>query len=165
MKKRHAINSGLTVAVCLICLTVAVLSATVFSGCKKKTEENSTITTTTTTSATTTLATIETTTLSDTTVSASAATADIPEDVPPYGWCIASSMNVRKTPNPYYESIGGLRYGERVTIIGREMGHEGYWYKIKFKDGEAYVKAEFISATEIMTTTTAFVSTTTTTAQ
>ena len=60
---------------------------------------------------------------------------------PTVGYCVADpSMYVRSQPAPYAEVIGGLAYGEEVSIVGKE----GDWYKIAFKDDFAYVSAQYI---------------------
>lgn len=143
IKRKTHRHTGFIPAVCLVIL--AAVSWATATGCKKQNDDLSISTTTSTAVQTTSAA---TTTTETTTATTTFATAEIPDQLPPYGWCIASSLHVRKTPNTYFEAIGGLKYGEKVTIIGRE----GDWYKIKFKDGEAYVKAEYISPTEVFAT-------------
>lgn len=141
------------IAALAVCLLAAILAALVLAGCTKKDERKPAAGTTTTSSETTTVPTASSTDDTTTTVPASptvSPTAEIPNDIPPYGWSL-DSVNVRKTPNTWYEAIGGLKQGEKVTIIGRETdSNGGHWYKIKWKDGEAYVKAEFISPTEVV---------------
>ena len=135
---------GFGAAICLVFLAAVIFVAA--TGCKEQDGGHSSAATFTTTSAATdpaTTATAPTTTASSTTPAPAT-----PDKLPAYGWCVASSLHVRKTPNTYYEAIGGLQYGERVTITGIE----GDWYKIKFKDGAAFVKAEYISLTEVFPT-------------
>lgn len=60
---------------------------------------------------------------------------------PSTGYCVADpSMHVRSQPAPYAEVIGGLAYGEQVSIVGKE----GDWFRIVFRDGFAYVSAQYI---------------------
>ncbi|MCI8553330.1 MAG: SH3 domain-containing protein [Clostridiales bacterium] len=79
------------------------------------------------------------------------------------GYCNSDDgLRIRSGPGTDYRGIGGLKYGEEVTILGRE----GDWYKIVFKDTGGYVSAQFIQATPpsaipIVTTTTAPAATTT----
>ena len=89
--------------------------------------------------------------------------------IPTVGYCVADpSMHVRSGPGPYEEVIGGLAWGEQVSIVGKE----GDWYRIQFKDDVAYVSAHYIRDTPPVSTTasetdttTADVSSTDTTAQ
>ena len=72
--------------------------------------------------------------------------------LPSVGYCTADpSMHVRVAPGPYEEVIGGLARGEQVQIVGKE----GDWYRIAFKDGFAYVSAQYIADTPPSETTTA----------
>ena len=59
------------------------------------------------------------------------------------GYCTADSMNVRGGPGTDYFAIGGLKYGERVEILGKE----GDWYQIAFKEDVGYVSAQYIQST------------------
>ena len=63
---------------------------------------------------------------------------------PAAGWCNADTLRVRSGPGLDYNGIGGLKYGEQVTVLGQQ----GDWFQIKFKDGVAYVSAQYIQATE-----------------
>lgn len=56
------------------------------------------------------------------------------------GYVNASTLNVRPTPDTSGYAIGGLRYGETVTIVGKE----GDWYQIQFQEGTGYVSAQYI---------------------
>ena len=70
--------------------------------------------------------------------------------LPSVGYCTADpSMHVRVAPGPYEEVIGGLAWGEQVNIVGKE----GDWYRITFKDGFAYVSAQYIAAAPPVKTT------------
>ncbi len=63
--------------------------------------------------------------------------------LPSVGYCTADpSMHVRVAPGPYEEVIGGLAWGEQVSIVGKE----GDWYRITFKEGVAYVSAQYIAS-------------------
>ncbi|GEM_PF-6796853 len=139
------------IAALAVCLLAAILAALVLAGCTRKDEGKPAPGTTTSAGTTTeppTSSTVDTTTTAPASPTASP-TAEIPNDIPPYGWSL-DSVNVRKTPNKWYQSIGGLYYGEKVTIIDRVEGQDGYWYKIKWNGIEAYVKAEYISPTEVI---------------
>ncbi|MDM5186919.1 SH3 domain-containing protein [Bacillus sp. DX4.1] len=52
----------------------------------------------------------------------------------------ASLLNVRKGPSTTTATIGHLKNGETVTIIGKENG----WAKIRFNGGEGYVSLQFL---------------------
>ncbi len=54
---------------------------------------------------------------------------------------LTDTVNVRKEPSTSGDRVGQLYLGETVDII--EKMSNG-WTKIKYKDGEAYVKSEFI---------------------
>ena len=80
-----------------------------------------------------------------TTVSTSATAAPTEPTTAPVtgeGYCAVDSMNVRGGPGTDYFAIGGLKYGEKVEILGKE----GDWYKIAFKDDVGYVSAQYIQA-------------------
>ena len=82
--------------------------------------------------------------------------------LPSVGYCTADpSMHVRVAPGPYEEVIGGLAWGEQVNIVGKE----GDWYRITFKDGFAYVSAQYIADVSPAETTTADETETTTAAE
>lgn len=49
-------------------------------------------------------------------------------------------LNVRSGPSRTASIVGGLPKGSRVTITGVAPG----WYRIRFRDGIAYVSADFI---------------------
>ena len=73
------------------------------------------------------------------------------------GYCAVDSLVVRGGPGTDYYGIGGLKYGERVEILGRE----GDWFRIAFKTetGDVgYVSAQYIQG-EAPTPTTAAVAT------
>ena len=148
MKTQHITISRRSQWVRIACVAALLAAAASLSACNKKTGGSSPVPDTTTTSvAATTTSTSAVS--SDTTASAasteSTASTTAFTGTPSVGWCNATTLHVRKTPNQDYESIGGLSYGDKVTILGRE----GDWYKISFKGGEAYVNAQFIQATEI----------------
>lgn len=56
------------------------------------------------------------------------------------GYVTATTLNVRPTPDTTGYAIGGLKYGDEVTILGKE----GDWYQISFIDGVGYVSAQYI---------------------
>lgn len=123
----------------LICVTAALAAATMLSGCNKSTAKSTSSTAATTAATTTTTA---------TTAAPTSAAAGTWGAFPAPGWCSATTLNVRKTPDTTYFSIGGLKYGDKVSVLGKE----GDWFKISFKGGVAYVSAAFISPTEITVT-------------
>lgn len=49
-------------------------------------------------------------------------------------------VNVREGPGFGYASLGGIRAGSDIVIVGRE----GDWYKIEFGDGYGYVSAHYV---------------------
>ena len=161
--KNSPSTSNVLVILRLVCLTAAISSAVAFSACNKKTNTGSSADTETTSPTASTTASTTTAAAEETTAPLET-TGTIPDGVPQLGWCTSEDgLHVRKTPDTDYEAIGGLRYGEKVSIVGRE----GDWYKINFKDGHAYVSAAYISPTEIIVpeTTTPAPATTTTAAQ
>ncbi len=68
------------------------------------------------------------------------------------------SLNVRPQANTDYFAVGGLEFGEEVTVVGKT----GDWYEIQFvytdSEGErhetAFVSAQYISASRPKPTTT-----------
>jgi len=50
------------------------------------------------------------------------------------------TVNVRKSPSTDAEALGKIMGGDTVEALGTE----GDWTKIKYKDGEAYIKTEFL---------------------
>ncbi|MCI9415398.1 MAG: SH3 domain-containing protein [Clostridiales bacterium] len=82
------------------------------------------------------------TTTPDTTTTTAAPTS--PGTVEGKGYCNSDDgLRIRSGPGTDYQGIGGLKYGEEVSILGRE----GDWYKIVFKETGGYVSAQFIQAT------------------
>lgn len=136
----HRLGSLFAPAALLIILSV-IISA--FSGCKKSEDGQSEIQTTTappaTAQSTATTAAAETTESPSTTLTA-------PTGIPAYGWCDASTMHIRSGPGTEYGAIGGLKRGDKVTIVGRE----GDWFKIEFKEDFGYVSALYIKDTEVL---------------
>ena len=53
-----------------------------------------------------------------------------------------NSMNVRKGPSTRYSSIGKLASGTKVEIV--EVDSKTGWYKIKYKDGYAYISYKYV---------------------
>lgn len=64
--------------------------------------------------------------------------------IPSEGWITADSMRVRGGAGLTFEVVGGITYGEKVEILGKE----GDWYKIRFGDGVGYVSGHYLSFTE-----------------
>jgi len=75
---------------------------------------------------------------------------------PPVGYVNATTLNIRATPGTDQDSVGGLKFGDAVTIVGKE----GDWYKIVFGGGFAYVNAGYITDTPPVSTAAATTSTT-----
>ena len=95
------------------------------------------------------------------TVTTVATTVKTTAPLPNVGWITADSMRVRGAAGLSAEVIGGITFGEKVEILGRE----GDWFKIRFGDGIGYVSGQYISFTEpvaVTTTTTDTTETTTT---
>lgn len=141
-------------------LIICLIAVTAISGCKKDQENSSQISTTTTTTQT---ASTQTTDSDTTILNTDKTTVTAPTGIPPYGWCNASTMHIRSGPGTEYGAIGGLKKGEKVTIVDRE----GDWFKIEFKDVFGYVSALYIQDTEVIPdeTTTVETNPTTTVAQ
>ena len=53
------------------------------------------------------------------------------------------SLNVRKGPSTDYESIGALKEGEAVDVIGYAIDYG--WYMIKFGNGIGYVSGSYMT--------------------
>jgi N-acetylmuramoyl-L-alanine amidase len=111
-----------------------------------------------------------------TTVATTAVTTTVPTTAgttatvyPFTGYINASTLNVRPTPDINGYPIGGLKFGDTVTVTGRE----GDWYAISFGAGMGYVNAQYVQDTVPVptvtitapTTTETSVDTTTTTAE
>ena len=60
------------------------------------------------------------------------------------GKVTASRLNVRSRPEMHGAKIGLLTHDTVVEILG----HEGYWYEIKFEGGSAFVHSEFVDVIE-----------------
>lgn len=76
----------------------------------------------------------------------------------------ADVLNVRTGPGTEYDVQGSLVQGTEVVALARE----GDWYRIQYKETEAYVSADYlvpVGSTTAPTTTTTTESTTTTTAK
>lgn len=114
-------------------LLVAGLSISLLSGCAKEDAESSSAAPT------------------ETTTTGTAATTQPAPLIPAVGWCNTDELRVRAQASPSSEVIGGMKFGEKATILDKE----GDWYKISFKvkvngvDYEiAYVSAQYIQDTE-----------------
>lgn len=86
------------------------------------------------------------------TQSTTAPTAGAPDDsaaYPPVGYVNATTLHIRPSPNTSGDPIGGLKFGDQVKIVGRE----GDWYIIPFKDGTAYISAQYVQETPPVGTT------------
>lgn len=117
--------------VALLCTAIIALAAT---GCFGSGEGGDTTATTTTVATTTTAA--------DTTTTTARA-------YPFTGYVNATTLNVRPTADTSGEAIGGLKFGDTVTVIDRE----GDWYKINFRSGIGYVSAQYVQDTMPASTT------------
>ena len=111
-------------SICLVlCLTVAL------AGCVGGSGEGETAPTTVAT-------TVETTTVPT--------TAGTTATVYPFtGYINASTLSVRPTPDTNGYPIGGLKFGDTVTVTGRE----GDWYAISLGAGMGYVNAQYVQDT------------------
>ncbi len=76
----------------------------------------------------------------ETTVTTVKTTASLPKE----GWITADSMRVRGGAGLTFEVVGGITFGEKVEILGKE----GDWYKIRFGDGVGYVSGQYLTFTE-----------------
>ncbi len=63
--------------------------------------------------------------------------------LPQFGYITADSMRVRGEANLKAEIIGGINFGEKVEILGKN----GDWYQIRFGDGFGYISGQYISFT------------------
>lgn len=61
--------------------------------------------------------------------------------LPKEGWITADSMRVRGGAGLTSEVVGGITFGEKVEILGKE----GDWYKIRFGDGVGYVSGQYLT--------------------
>ncbi len=123
-------------------LIIAVVMAVSLCGCGKANGGEDTAATTTTT-----VTTVQTT--AGTTAQA----------YPFVGYVNATTLNVRPTPDTSGYAIGGLKWGDTVTILSRE----GDWYAISFAGQTGYINAQYVQDT-MPTVMTAAASTTDTTA-
>lgn len=57
------------------------------------------------------------------------------------GYVTADVLNVRSGPSTEHKVLGQIVNGTQVSIISAE----GDWFKISFRDGEAFVAAQYIS--------------------
>ena len=122
-------------------LILASVLSLALCGCGKDTEEapatENAVTTTTSVTATTTVG------------------QSMGESFPFMGYVNATTLNVRPTPDTNGYAIGGLKWGEAVTILSRE----GDWYAIRFGDRTGYIHAQYVQdtmptkATETVATT------------
>jgi uncharacterized protein YgiM (DUF1202 family) len=74
-----------------------------------------------------------------TAVTTTKTTAPLPKE----GWITADSMRVRGGVGLTSEIIGGITFGEKVEILGKE----GDWYKIRFGDGVGYISGQYLTFT------------------
>lgn len=98
------------------CASALLLAASAFTACSPNDGDNEQVTTTTA---------VTTTALTTTTN---------------HGSLAASDVIVRSGPGLDYDAIGGITYGEDVTILGKE----GDWYRIQFGDQIGYISAQYI---------------------
>ncbi|MBE6757923.1 MAG: SH3 domain-containing protein [Ruminococcaceae bacterium] len=81
-----------------------------------------------------------------------ATTAGTTAEVYPFvGYVNATTLNVRPTPDTGGYAIGGLKWGDTVTILSRE----GDWYAISFAGQTGYINAQYVQDTMPSETTTA----------
>lgn len=65
------------------------------------------------------------------------------------GYINASTLHVRPSAGTDGYAIGGLTFGDTVTVTGRE----GDWYQIAFGDKVGYVNAQYVQDTLPVSTT------------
>lgn len=111
----------------LAALAVAAIAAVACTGCFGKSSVDDTAAVTTTAAVT------------ETTAAATTAAAVYPFT----GYVNATTLNVRPSANTEGYAIGGLTFGDAVTVIARE----GDWYQINFGSGTGYVSAQYIQNT------------------
>lgn len=126
-------------------LISAMVLAVSLSGCSLFTPDANEGDTTTTTTVTTTVQTTTGTTA---------------QAFPFVGYVNATTLNVRPTPDTSGYAIGGLKWGDKVTILSRE----GDWYAISFAGQTGYINAQYVQDTMPTVTTTAPATTDTTVA-
>lgn len=94
-----------------------------------------------------------------TTVATTVTTAGTTAETYPFvGYVNATTLNVRPTPDTAGYAIGGLKWGDTVTILSRE----GDWYAISFAGQTGYINAQYVQDTMPSVTTTAAATTTAT---
>ena len=101
---------------------------------------------------------VATTTVQETTVATTTGTTA--QAYPFVGYVNATTLNVRPTPDTSGYAIGGLKWGDTVTILARE----GDWYAISFAGQTGYINAQYVQDTMPTVTTTAPATTDTTAA-
>ncbi len=122
---------------CLLIACLAVLLAAVLSGCFGDGGEE-----------TTNPSSNAETSADETQATATTAAPDT-GSYPPFGYVNASSLHIRPGPNTSGDPIGGLKFGDRVQIVGRE----GDWYVIPFQNGNGYISAQYVQETPPVSTT------------
>lgn len=100
-----------------VCIITALLLA--FVGCTTPTAPSEPTTTTSTTAKTT-------------------------APLPSVGWTTADSMRVRGEARLKAEVIGGITFGTKVEILGKQ----GDWYQIRFGDGIGFISGQYITFTD-----------------
>ncbi len=101
----------------------------------------------------------ETTTTVPTTTTTAATTVGTTQQAFPFvGYVNATTLNVRPTPDTNGYPIGGLKWGDTVTVLSREAD----WYAISFAGQTGYINAQYVQDTMPTATTTAAVTTTAT---
>lgn len=114
-------------------LVIALLVSLLLCGCGKKKAASNTDETTDETTATTVVTTTGTTAAA----------------YPFVGYVNATTLNVRPTADTNGYPIGGLKWGDTVTVTSRD----GDWYAIAFKGQTGYVHVQYIQNTPPVATT------------
>lgn len=89
------------------------------------------------------------TTAAETTAMAAATTTAATAAYPFTGYINASTLHVRPSAGTDGDAIGGLKFGDTVTVTDRE----GDWYRIAFGDKIGYVSAQYVQDTPPSVTT------------
>ena len=80
----------------------------------------------------------------DPTATTTSTTAKTTAPLPSVGWTTADSMRVRGEARLKAEVIGGIVFGTKVEILGKQ----GDWYEIRFGDGTGFISGQYITFTD-----------------
>ena len=67
---------------------------------------------------------------------------DTTSDIEATMQCNTSSLNIRKGPSISEKIVAQLKYGDKVSVVSKLNNN---WCKIKFNDGFAYVRSQYLS--------------------